>query len=156
MEFSKQEYWSGLPFPSPGNLPDPGIEPMSPALQAGSLPPEPPGKPHIIKELWKQERASEVGPWSQVGEEGRSVCSKGNSICRWHDELEKLKVDLCGWTCQEAFWVMWDLRGGADHMGLWGPKSSKKPKAGLRNKSRSLGRQKLKDVYSLEGKLWST
>ena len=38
MEFSRQEYWSGLPFPSPGDLPDPGIEPRSPALQADSLP----------------------------------------------------------------------------------------------------------------------
>ena len=37
MEFSKQEYWSGLPFPSPGDLPDPGIEARSPALQAYSL-----------------------------------------------------------------------------------------------------------------------
>ena len=36
MEFSRQEYWSGLPFPSPGDLPDPGIEPGSPALQADS------------------------------------------------------------------------------------------------------------------------
>ena len=42
---SRQEYWSGLPFPSPGDLPDPGIELMSPALQADSLPPEPPVKP---------------------------------------------------------------------------------------------------------------
>ena len=41
---SRQEYWSGLPFPSPGDLPDPGIEPGSPALQADSLPSEPPGK----------------------------------------------------------------------------------------------------------------
>ena len=38
MGFSRQEYWSGLPFPSPGGLPDPGIEPMSPALQADSWP----------------------------------------------------------------------------------------------------------------------
>ena len=38
MEFSRQKYWSGLPFPSPGDLPDPGIEPRSPALQAESLP----------------------------------------------------------------------------------------------------------------------
>ena len=45
MEFSRQEYWSGLPFPSPGDLPDPGIEPGSPALQADSLPFEPPGNP---------------------------------------------------------------------------------------------------------------
>ena len=38
MEFSRQEYWSGLPFPSPGKLPNPGIEPSSPTLQADSLP----------------------------------------------------------------------------------------------------------------------
>ena len=45
MGFSRQEYWSGLPFPSPGYLPDPGIEPRSLALQADSLPAEPQGKP---------------------------------------------------------------------------------------------------------------
>ena len=45
MEFSRQEYWSGLPFPSPGDLPDPGIKPRSPALQAQALPSEPPGNP---------------------------------------------------------------------------------------------------------------
>ena len=45
MEFSRQEYWSGLPFPSPGDLPSPDIETGSPALQADSLPSEPPGKP---------------------------------------------------------------------------------------------------------------
>ena len=44
MEFSGQEHWSGLPFPPPGDLPDPGIEPRPPALQANSLPSEPPGK----------------------------------------------------------------------------------------------------------------
>ena len=44
MGFSRQEYWSGLPFPSPVNLPDPRIEPGSPALQADFLPTEPPGK----------------------------------------------------------------------------------------------------------------
>ena len=44
MGFSTQEYWSGLPFPSPGDLPDPGIKPWSPALQADSLSLEPPGK----------------------------------------------------------------------------------------------------------------
>ena len=45
MEFSRQEYWSGLPFPSPGDLPGPEIEPGSPALQADALLSEPPGKP---------------------------------------------------------------------------------------------------------------
>ena len=45
MGFSRQEYWSGLPFPSPGDLPNPGIKPRSPGLQADSLRSEPPGKP---------------------------------------------------------------------------------------------------------------
>ena len=44
MGFSRQKYWSGLPFPSPGDLPDPGIEPRSPASQTDALPSEPPGK----------------------------------------------------------------------------------------------------------------
>ena len=44
MEFSRQEYWSGLPFPFPGDLPNPGIKTGSPALQADALPSEPPGK----------------------------------------------------------------------------------------------------------------
>ena len=51
MGFSRQEYWSGLPFPSPGDLPDPGIEPMSltcPALAGGFFTTEPPGRP-----LWR-------------------------------------------------------------------------------------------------------
>ena len=45
MGFSRQESWSGLSFPSPGDLPDPGIEPQSPTLQADALTSEPPGKP---------------------------------------------------------------------------------------------------------------
>ena len=51
MGFSGQEYWTGLPCPLPGDLPNPGIEPRSPALQANSLPSEPRGKPFtwIIK-----------------------------------------------------------------------------------------------------------
>ena len=48
MGFSRQEYWRGLPFPSPGDLPNPGIEPRSPALRADALTSEPPGKPQIF------------------------------------------------------------------------------------------------------------
>ena len=44
MGFSRQEYWSGMPFPSPGDLPDPGIKPRSPTLQADALTSAPPGK----------------------------------------------------------------------------------------------------------------
>ena len=54
MEFSRQEYWSGLPFPSPWDLPHPGIKPGSPALRADALRSEPPGKP--------QRKASHISP----------------------------------------------------------------------------------------------
>ena len=47
MGFSRQEYWSGLPFPSPGGLPDPGAEPASPAWVGGFFAAEPLGKPHV-------------------------------------------------------------------------------------------------------------
>ena len=51
MGFSRQEYWSGLPFPSPGDLPNPGIEPRSPALQANDLPNELRGKTQVERSL---------------------------------------------------------------------------------------------------------
>ena len=54
MGFSRPEYWSGQPFPSPGDLPNPGIEPRSPALQGDSLPAEPPGKPRKLEGRLKQ------------------------------------------------------------------------------------------------------
>ena len=52
LEFSRQEYWNWLPFPSPGDLSNPGIEPGSPALQADSLLTEPPGKPKTCCTRW--------------------------------------------------------------------------------------------------------
>ena len=48
MEFSRQEYWSGLPFPSPGDFPNPGIEHLSPALAGGFFTSKPPGKPDFL------------------------------------------------------------------------------------------------------------
>ena len=51
MGFYRQEYWSGLPCPPPGNLPNPGIEPRSPAFQANSLLSELPGKPKIMEPI---------------------------------------------------------------------------------------------------------
>ena len=58
MEFSRQEYWSGLPFPSPGYLPNPGIDPGSPTWQADSSSSVPPGNPKmnelmVIKLIFK-------------------------------------------------------------------------------------------------------
>ena len=68
MGFSRQEYWSGLPFPSPGDLSDSGIKPGSSALQANSLPTEPPEKSKMSsreRELIvnRHEGPSEVGWW---------------------------------------------------------------------------------------------
>ena len=57
MGFSRQEYWNGVPFPSSGDLPDPGIEPRSPALQADALPSEPPGKNIWMKVKEESEKA---------------------------------------------------------------------------------------------------
>ena len=54
MGFSRQEYWSGLSFPSPGDLPEPGIKPRSPTLQADVLPSEPSGKTPVTKDKFKQ------------------------------------------------------------------------------------------------------
>ena len=78
MEFSRQEYWNGLPLPSPGDLPDLGIEPWSPVLQANSLPSETPGKsriclqcgkpgfsPWVGKTLWRRERLPTPVLWPE-------------------------------------------------------------------------------------------
>ena len=54
MEFSRQEYWNGLPFPSPGDLPNPEIKPRSPALRADALPSEPIYFPSIKKPIKKE------------------------------------------------------------------------------------------------------
>ena len=59
-EFSRQEYWSGLPRPPLGDLPNPGMAPWSPALQAYSLPSEPPGKPCKVTALGKMLHHSSV------------------------------------------------------------------------------------------------
>ena len=68
IEFSRQEYWSGLPFPSPGDLPDPGIKPRSPALQADTLPSEP------LKETEK-----DLDKWKDI-------------ICSWIVRLDIVKM----------------------------------------------------------------
>ena len=65
MGFTRHEYWRGLPLPSPGDLPDPGIEPMSPALEADALPSEPPGKPFMGKSRLNQDAAQMLSlEWS--------------------------------------------------------------------------------------------
>ena len=68
MGFSRQAYWSGLPFPSPGDLPDPGIEHGSPALQADAVTSEPPGKRESKGKPFPKAGVSHfytlLGPWN--------------------------------------------------------------------------------------------
>ena len=80
MEFPRQEYWSGLPFPSPGHRPYPGIKPKSLALQVDSLPSEPPGKPEagtypLYLKVRKKASAA-AAEWARgraLGGEGREM-----------------------------------------------------------------------------------
>ena len=67
MEFSRQEYWSGLPLPSPGDHPHLGIELVSPALQADSLPSEPPKKTLLKRRFRAHHGASKIGLISREG-----------------------------------------------------------------------------------------
>ena len=71
MGFSRQEYWSGLPYPSLGHLPNPGTELRSPTLQSDSLPSEPPGNPQIESRsvMSNSLRTNELySPWNSLGQ----------------------------------------------------------------------------------------
>ena len=93
--FSKQEYWSGLPFPSPGDVPDPGIEPGSPALQANSLPTELWGKPlypldvsnsnHLLQAV----TANYVSRHSQVSPRGKSK----SALIENHEVIKMIEIE---------------------------------------------------------------
>ena len=72
MGFSREKYWNGLPFPSPGDLPDPGIEPRSPALKADSFPSEPPGNPILC---W-------VLPKNNYSLFSSNICSQGWGVSK--------------------------------------------------------------------------
>ena len=87
MGFSKQEYWSGFPFLSPGDLPDPGIKPRSPALQADALPSEPPGKPKNVQTIVQLHSFHILA----------RLCSKSFKLCfssTWTENFQMYKLDL--------------------------------------------------------------
>ena len=88
MEVSRQENWSGWPFPSPGDFPDPRIKPGSPALPADSLPSKPPGKPRLSANhtpFWKEVFVAHPGqdggfPMGKRGEK-KQEASSGMTKC---------------------------------------------------------------------------
>ena len=92
MEFSRQEYWGGLPFPSPGNLPGPGIEPGSPALWADALVSLPPGSP-IQSEVSQKEKNKYCILMTYMESRGNGT---NEHICRTEIETQTERTDL--WT----------------------------------------------------------
>ena len=107
MELSRQEYWSGLPCTSPGDFPNPGIEPRSPALQADSLLSEPPGKPagekhNPIHSVGAISLPSEVEKYSKYAERMSVVSFK-----------KRRKMTLGAWFSPHAL-----KRQGADSPAL--------------------------------------
>ena len=127
MEFSRQEYWSGLPFPSPGDLPNPGIESKSPSLQVDSLPSEPWGK------LWKQWETSFWGtPKSMqmvaVAMKLKDTCSLEENVVydqpRQHSKKQRHysankgpSSQSCGFSNSHV--CLWEL----DYKKCWAPKN---------------------------------
>ena len=115
MEFFQQEYWSGLPFPPPGDLPDPGIEPKSPALAGGFFTAEPPGKP-FLKLLFYfnflfQLHGLTCGilvPWSGIKPALRVLRAQSLSHWIFRKPLAGIFL-LCNeiWVClsQSPFWL---------------------------------------------------
>ena len=109
MGFSRQEYWSGLPFPSPGDLPDPGIKPGSPALEADALTSETPGKPHQLYSInyigiqlilplvfheWENEKPLKIT--KSVFPDFRCLTYQIDTSLRLHDSPVKCqKLQLC-------------------------------------------------------------
>ena len=78
MGFSRQECWSGLPFPSPGDLPNPGVEPRSPALQADALPSEPPDQirsDQLLSRVWLF-----ATPWIAARQASLSITNSRSSL----------------------------------------------------------------------------
>ena len=173
MEFSRQEWkwianWSGLPFPSPGDLPNPGIKPRSPALQTDALPSEPPGKPlnaeYIMWNAGLDEAqagikiaggninnlryADDPTLMAESKEELKSLLMKVK------EESEKVGLKL---NTQKTkimasgpitSWQRWENNGNSDRLYVFG----------LQNHCRwwVTAAMKLKDSCSLEEKLWPT
>ena len=100
MGFSRQEYWSGLPFPSPGDLPNLGMEPRSPLLQVDSLPAEPQGKPRNtgVGSLPLLQHIFHPRNWTGVS------CIAGRFFTNWAiREADTLTVLLIKYFCQELW-----------------------------------------------------
>ena len=97
MGFSRQEYWSGLPFPSPGDVPDQGIKPRSPTLQADALPFDLPGKPqksskgysYKEREIWRDRHTEENAMWRRRQRLEQTSVNQGTPRIAGNPEAER-------------------------------------------------------------------
>ena len=129
MGFSRQEYWSGLPCPPPGDLPNPRVKPRSPALQADSLPDEPPGKPsflHSVSEFicWHSslfDRTHTSLQWDPITC-GRQKAPRYSSqmLHRWLEALTLMKFLHC-------YVLGGDYKWGCENDGPWAPRRIQMP-----------------------------
>ena len=94
----RREHWSGLPFPSPEHLPDPGIEPRSPALQAASLPPEPWEKPLMQAVCCSEPGLSESGISATTRPHQGKVLTRGDALGEGHGAV--CINTACSFTCE--------------------------------------------------------
>ena len=105
MGFSRQEFWSGLPFPSPGDLPNPGIEPGSPALEADTLTSEPPGKTNVTSLTHKKDEIPFVKMWSVIHSREDLECITLSEIL----EKNKLCYHLHVESKTNIYLVIWPI-----------------------------------------------
>ena len=113
MGFSRQEYWSGLPFPSPGDLPHPGIKPRSPASQADALPSEPPGSPSWLRSHNFVTQESAVSSLVRQNNKAILFYFPPTSVSKIWCGIKCIETELSAWTSQKmsllfSHWVMSD------------------------------------------------
>ena len=104
--FSRQEHWSGLPCPLPGHLPNPGIEPRSPALQADSLPAEPPGKPRNSRMGHLSLCQGSFWPGNRTG----ISCIAGRFFTSWATREAWIRIDVWQKPAQHCKAVILQLK----------------------------------------------
>ena len=125
MGFSRQECWSGLPFPSPGDLPDPGIKPRSPTLQADSLPSEPRGKLqriHLPMQEVREMQISSLGQEDPLVEEMATLSSILAWKVPWTEQtgglwsvgLQRVRHNWSNLAHMHAKWLWSDYHNGVN------------------------------------------
>ena len=110
MGFSRQEYWSGMPFPSPGDVPNPGIESRSPTLQADALPSEQPGKPDGKEPPFNAEDPGLIPGLGRSPGEGNGIL--GNDIPLQYSPLEDLLEEMATHSSFFAWRIPWTGQPG--------------------------------------------